>query len=1307
MFFSLIKDINNAINNWINYQTDFNNPQISHKFQAIWEMGILFLVKVQSLILYFWSFKWLEDFAYLPVSLPPDSNLDEKLALLPSSFLENWNWENVLVKIIGQLNLDVFFSLLQEDKKMFDSFFDSNNLWSLSILYPSWFDSISTPVHFLTTSKSSDLQELNLFNLLIIGILIGFSSFLNSFLINFPLSVSNILSLRYFMIQNPSVFSSPDHQWNRNSKSKTAIINSLLENISVASVSVLGIVFGELCFMFFLILPPPFIQISLAYLESILPYFLGISLIVFIIWDACNTNLLLFWKFQLNKNLRNNNLFKIFGFCFLLSLTEQSCCFSYFGSLNLSSTANFLDTYLFSASLSPIILIFSCLGFLTGSFFAITIYNFCLSQLLYLIFFFFSKKSTSYLFEKIKNFLGILNQNRIKWNSTSGVESVSGLNTTMGRNFGSTVSEFTLIIYNSLKSLIENFVKLLNFLFFSIIRRNKNKSLVFSSANTLTFSPSAREKEFLEKSKKMKKDNDKIVILAQIDKFLLTCLITLSFTTIPYYSFDYLANKFLGFLPSDENLNRYSLNVNLPDYSGTIGVVAENEEGKSQFAGINMDVSLYDRAYYMYGFWPNSFESLNYQNELMWTDVKSHDKSKKKNRRVNRKTFEQFKTKVFTSWRKFKKKNKFRSGQKDISLSNYKNMVLPDSDKLQSDLENFSKDTSTKNELNSSHGKIAFNKREKNNENLGSFFSTLVSKKMDKIDKNPDNFWLKKRSLENPINWLSKKTFRNLRLNPEKTTGSYRDSVKILINEKYYKNPIYKTILSSDLKKFLKREPLSQQLTNFQEKDLAFLRLKMAHYYDSLRFYFAMEQDINEYPININHSRSAEKNSNDQTQNYQTSYYGLGLPPFISKSITSLNYRQQFQGSYDKVRQLFEISLNKDSSNIPPVLSKEISSSGKEPKEQSNFFSKILPSFLKKKKLDDLDQGVVFSRSSQKGIQEEPNSKLTDPTRRESNSRLTDQEPILSYDKYLFNEYPYNKNSFLHEEDEKESDETSLSLSQDQPSDSLKEETFELFWSDSAIKKSKTKKSNLVKKSTFKPDDNFMTQTTDFNKTTSDNIHDMFGFNNPFYVGWDQDLRKFILTSRILPRTSSLTKEIETDDSLIKSYPNYTKDKDPLIEKYGKDDEKYKDYSSLVNQPKNNKTKFYQFYSSWPFLKHQLENSEDRSYSVLYADREHIENNKLQCFKFDNDSVNNLNTQSLTTLYDYYFQLPHSYKSKKREIQKLPINIYKRYMVHTSHQSLFTPTSNSFLWPGSTKPDFEIFFSELYQSLLKFFYSPL
>nr|YP_010261109.1 hypothetical chloroplast RF1 [Cephaleuros parasiticus]UIB39050.1 hypothetical chloroplast RF1 [Cephaleuros parasiticus] len=127
---------------------------------------------------------------------------------------------------------------------------------------------------------------------------------------------------------------------------------------------------------------------------------------------------------------------KIFTFTFLLSITEQSCYFSYFGSLNLSSASNFLDTYIFATSSSPAFLIISCLGFALGSFLGILVFNYFFIQF------------------------------------------------------------FNLIIW-----------------------------------------------------------------VGRLDNFLLTCFLTMTFTTIPYFSFDYLFNQFLGIglTPKNELLNQHNL----------------------------------------------------------------------------------------------------------------------------------------------------------------------------------------------------------------------------------------------------------------------------------------------------------------------------------------------------------------------------------------------------------------------------------------------------------------------------------------------------------------------------------------------------------------------------------------------------------------------------------------------------------------------------------------------------------------------------------------------------------------------------
>ena len=378
---------------------------------------ICFLFLVQT-IQYIVSFQWLRDFAYLPISIPNNNMLRLNES---NTFIQNFN--NSIVSLVGdrQNILQRFLFSNQTIAKPetglaisepYNNFIlDLPNIthngapvnsWSLSFLSNKWFDPLTVPVNFLSTglesgsknaSSLASLPEqitgnLSISNIILMSILIcistGFSSFINSFFISFPLSLSNLLSLRYLIIQK---------FW-------------------AGCVSVLGIVFGEITFMLFLILPPPFIQITLAYLESVWPYIIGLSLIIFIIFDLISnpyTNTMSIY--QTNNQMASgispstkqtsifggskwsrflpiklgNNTAKIFGFSFLLALTEQSCYFSFFGSLNLSSTGNFLDTYLFAASKSPIILLFSCTGFLIGSFLAIIIYNLVIAKAIFLI----------------------------------------------------------------------------------------------------------------------------------------------------------------------------------------------------------------------------------------------------------------------------------------------------------------------------------------------------------------------------------------------------------------------------------------------------------------------------------------------------------------------------------------------------------------------------------------------------------------------------------------------------------------------------------------------------------------------------------------------------------------------------------------------------------------------------------------------------------------------------------------------------------------------------------------------------------
>ena len=340
MFLSIIKDFNATYHSILTSQEIQNHDF----FQIGWKICVFFFIKLWSKIVYLFTFQWLRDFAYFPISLP---QLSEKITILPP---------------IGSNVPETSTLVSRTGENMFDWFLGTpSSSWSLAFLSPSWFD------HFTTSNSlfpSTDSFKFSQF--LGILVILGLSSFFNSFLINAPLSITNLWCLRY----------------------------SISHNFKTSCISILGIVIGEITFMLFLILPPPFIQITLTYLESIWPYVFGISLVIWAIFDSVNnsSSVHFFSKDSQNRSLNNptiartgtgGNLWKIFQFAFLLSFTEQACCFSYFGSLNLSSSANFLDTYIFAASSSPIFLIVSCLGFAVGSFLTIILFNYFATQLLY------------------------------------------------------------------------------------------------------------------------------------------------------------------------------------------------------------------------------------------------------------------------------------------------------------------------------------------------------------------------------------------------------------------------------------------------------------------------------------------------------------------------------------------------------------------------------------------------------------------------------------------------------------------------------------------------------------------------------------------------------------------------------------------------------------------------------------------------------------------------------------------------------------------------------------------------------------
>nr|YP_009667507.1 hypothetical chloroplast RF1 [Trentepohlia odorata]QCW57810.1 hypothetical chloroplast RF1 [Trentepohlia odorata] len=1277
--------------------------------------------------------------------------------------------------------------------------------------------------------------------------------------------------------------------------------------------SVFGIVFGEICFIFLLILPPPYIQFTLWYLESIWPYLFGLGLIVFVIFEGIKINLINLWTDIDLKNINMNikrKPFKVFLLCFLLSLTEQSCCFAYFGSLNFNSTANFFDTYIFSVSGSPMIFIFSCLGFFIGSVCAITIYNFFLSQLLYFLFLSWKQKNKifSFIFSNYTRpfrFLWVEKKRRneerlrskfIKWWDSPN------------KNL-SNLSESLLFIFQSYKTIqpISRFLNLFSVInsYFSGIftyylnkitqnnntayrqrkyllprfalkmqsvegKKNKKNEQYpatvfdYNSFNLSVYPLSSIGEQSIKEESTiihnqiknfpalLKKDKPfNWSILTGIDQFLVICLIIFSFTTIPFYSMDFIVNKFFGFIPQDQILNNYNLNNAMTDYTEVLGIPTEilylentrNEKVKTK--NLLYELALFDQNHYGNMPWKTTFENLNYRNALHFSSfLHKYYNSKTTRKKLFAPTMRKLRNKLFPYYQGLKNTaNKYGKLNNNLALMQLsKNIFLVDP-------QDFLNDTM----------------RKKNIRNFEEAFSVMAS---NVLNSDPDGFrrwsryWGPRIIIDDPIQYTSGVTFSPFTfdeylketLNPSKPLNI--DELKKSFAYKYFHNPISKFILSNDLKNFLKHQPLSQQLTDVQEKDLGLLRVKMAHYYDSLRFYFNLKNHVhrlkNSFEQNSNLSslslsqlsgpsqegttgqiKTTNSSSNSVEsvlkQNNQVPtlpgrtdrfYKNLQYPPMIAKSISSLNYHQQFKGSYDVVRELYDISLYNNNENIHNIFpqqtpkserfledyqeipaSNEISIQSDAPTsnnlskfalpiqsfdnsyksfKSSENKSSLIPSSsiltnqrelksysqkekeigskIKKTTLGVFDSLISRVKNQLYQIDLDLVNNSTVPSeipklsgwvfRTEqkktknflpSNGWLADRKALLSYDKSLFNEYDYNEDSFLHEEakiinsknnlwspsidkksikeENKFIDEHKKNSSNDQiyrdPKAGSKSLTGIPFFhgeKDSSIPMQNQDYHNSLVRSV--PDDHRQRQ----------NINDFIKMNkkfkestNPFYVGWDKKLRKFILTSRIIHRPYYLTQQIDNNENKqlsLTAKQSFAKPLDSKQIEYSSDiffpprfalkmqsggvnNSKALQKTTTQASTKVSKPHYTEYYSSWPFMGEKITSFKSNKYSGLYTNRRFISDNpknqlskNLQTYYYENfpyvEILSGGMIEDYTEIFDYYYY--KNSNSIKQIFPRLymPNNILKYFSPLTnSKQTILSPTSSTFLWSGT------------------------
>ena len=266
--------------------------------------------------------------------------------------------------------------------------------------------------------------------------------------------------------------------------------------------------------------------------------------------------------------------------------------------------------------------------------------------------------------------------------------------------------------------------------------------------------------------------------------FILT--LSLSLSSLCFYSFDYLVTNPLGFVSQDKSFkNTIFDQYNVPDFHELVGTIQSLE----------FDVSLFDRGRYL--IFPDtpqfySYEDFNYQGEADWTS--RYDKVSTYTERAGI-------LRVATLFQKLKKKTQKQTPPiEDLK----KNKLL-------------SEDLVWREEITPEN--------EAEEQVLEVRFSEWYSTWDDGGDKvNYDNAFRDFSDSSFPMEFL-------------RIQSLIEPDIEKKVKNHYYSNAVYQNFLKFEIDSLLKRQPKTFRLSGENESDLYEKRLLLTSYYDSLRDY--------------------------------------------------------------------------------------------------------------------------------------------------------------------------------------------------------------------------------------------------------------------------------------------------------------------------------------------------------------------------------------------------------------------------------------------------------------------------------------
>ena len=445
----------------------------------------------------------------------------------------------------------------------------------------------------------------------------------------------------------------------------------------------------------------------------------------------------------------------------------------------------------------------------------------------------------------------------------------------------------------------------------------------------------------------------------RMNRALLLFILTLTFSSFPYYGLDYLFTKSAGFLPED------------PVYRNTIfsptQVRSRNRHFKSRAPStkdsktpLELDLNYFDRGMYLAA--PKeekiardfvgptglraenststetvatydpalTFEELNYQGEAAW--LMRHERAKRLSEEPDSKKESVFqKPKTHFKELRLKQDNKqARAALKELpqigAISEWKEGIRPGEGLSLND-----------------KGINPTTEGAKQSEALSGIAKNFITDGQNQ-DK---TLFLKDLAFEKEIASAYEKSFTS----PfgEESDGTPPDLLPVenIIKKRYRLNPIYRALLQTDIDFFIARQPASYRITQNQEASLFKKRQLLENYYNSIRYYSPVEgvgftkrylthfSDGTFQPKGNKVSSSIKpvfsfgsssingdnyNESNDRRgqslrhQESSTSSYGLSTKLYLpfTKSFVETPYHQQFKGTLNTVKRFFKLTFDEE-----------------------------------------------------------------------------------------------------------------------------------------------------------------------------------------------------------------------------------------------------------------------------------------------------------------------------------------------------------------------------------------------------------